>query len=211
VVWREQIYEEMRDDIILYTRGTGERLNISDSENHPYTGPTMCRISDNGFVTFQAVEQHLVSWDNEVYVWDGSKIINVSNSPNHEYYPRINSRGDVGWTVDTDGEDDDIYLACLQEEEDDGDEDGVEDNDFPECFIATACYGSPMAKEVQALRYFWDHYLLKSPAGRTYVRFYESSGLPTSCHKTRSLRSEWNPCRVYMTYPFRTGTCNRFS
>ena len=40
------------------------------------------------------------------------------------------------------------------------------------CFIATACYGTSMAKEVKTLCTFRDKYLLKSAAGRSLVRFY---------------------------------------
>ncbi len=177
VVYREQVEEGMREDIIFYDHSTGDTINISDSENQPFQGPTMCRISDNGYVTFQAVELEMVSWNNEVYVWDGSEIINISNSPDNEYYPRINSLGNVVWAVDTDGEDDEIYLAYLPEEDDgDGDGDGDEDGGFPDCFIATACFGSPLAEEVQILRNFRDQYLMKNSAGRAFVRLYNKYG-----------------------------------
>lgn len=40
------------------------------------------------------------------------------------------------------------------------------------CFIATACYGTPMAEEVKILGAFRDKYLLTNPAGQTFVKFY---------------------------------------
>lgn len=40
------------------------------------------------------------------------------------------------------------------------------------CFIATASFGTPFAKEVRMLSEFRDRYLLTNPAGRAFVRFY---------------------------------------
>jgi len=40
------------------------------------------------------------------------------------------------------------------------------------CFVATVCYGGPMADEVVLLRRFRDDVLLRKPAGRMLARFY---------------------------------------
>jgi hypothetical protein len=40
------------------------------------------------------------------------------------------------------------------------------------CFIATACYGTPMAEEVMSLRTFRDTYLLTNPIGEGFVNSY---------------------------------------
>ncbi|MDH4219142.1 MAG: hypothetical protein OEW23_10240, partial [Candidatus Aminicenantes bacterium] len=41
------------------------------------------------------------------------------------------------------------------------------------CFIATACYGTSMVKEVKILSAFRDQYLLTNPMGRVLVNFYK--------------------------------------
>jgi len=40
------------------------------------------------------------------------------------------------------------------------------------CFIATAAYGTPMAKEIEILREFRDKYLMTNPVGKGLVEFY---------------------------------------
>jgi uncharacterized repeat protein (TIGR02543 family) len=40
------------------------------------------------------------------------------------------------------------------------------------CFIATAAYGTPIAKEIQILRQFRDEYLLTNPPGQALVALY---------------------------------------
>jgi hypothetical protein len=40
------------------------------------------------------------------------------------------------------------------------------------CFIASAAYGTPMAKEIEILREFRDKYLMTNPVGKGLVEFY---------------------------------------
>jgi uncharacterized repeat protein (TIGR01451 family) len=48
------------------------------------------------------------------------------------------------------------------------------------CFIATAAYGTPMAKEIQILRDFRDGYLLTNPLGQALVDFYYKVSPPVA-------------------------------
>jgi len=56
-------------------------------------------------------------------------------------------------------------------------EDGERDEMFTErggggCFIATAAFGTPFAKEINVLRNWRDDWLLKNRLGVIFVRFY---------------------------------------
>ncbi|MFW6105384.1 MAG: CFI-box-CTERM domain-containing protein [Chloroflexota bacterium] len=48
------------------------------------------------------------------------------------------------------------------------------------CFIATAAYGTPMAKEVEILREFRDKYLMTNPVGKGLVDFYYKVSPPVA-------------------------------
>jgi len=50
------------------------------------------------------------------------------------------------------------------------------DDDF--CFIATAAYGTPTAKEIDELRRFRDEYLRDSHLGNEFIKFYYEKSPP---------------------------------
>jgi len=47
-----------------------------------------------------------------------------------------------------------------------------------DCFIATAAYGTPTAREIDVLRTFREGVLRQSPAGRDYIDFYYAASPP---------------------------------
>ena len=55
---------------------------------------------------------------------------------------------------------------------------GISLNPWDYCFIATAAYGTPAAREIQVLRDFRDDVLLKSSAGQDMVGFYYAASPP---------------------------------
>jgi|GEM_PF-6766446 len=46
------------------------------------------------------------------------------------------------------------------------------------CFIATAAYGTPLHEDINVLRDFRDEYLMKNPAGRSFVNVYYTTSPP---------------------------------
>ena len=50
----------------------------------------------------------------------------------------------------------------------------------PPCFIATACYGTPFAPDVDTLRQFRDRVLARSRGGRVFMRIYYRSSPPVA-------------------------------
>ena len=64
------------------------------------------------------------------------------------------------------------------------------------CFIATACYGTPMAEEVITLRKFRDEYLLTNAPGRLFVKTYYRTSPPIADYiaKHPILRSTVRVC-----------------
>ncbi len=82
-----------------------------------------------------------------------------------------------------------VRVTTVSDDGDDGDGDDGDDGDgdngdgvgsggddgvgtLPGCFVATACYGTPMAREVKTLSCFRDEYLLGNSLGRMFVQTY---------------------------------------
>jgi M6 family metalloprotease-like protein len=80
-------------------------------------------------------------------------------------------------------------------------------NGNPQCFIATAAYGSPLEPHVMALRAFRDNVLLKNAAGRAFVSFYYRFSPPVAGfigrHETVRTMARWGltPIVYGVRYP----------
>lgn len=70
----------------------------------------------------------------------------------------------------------------------------------PNCFIATACYGSPDAAEVQLLRRFRDEWLLNYRMGRAFIHFYYAASPPVA-HFLRTHEPARKAVRVGIVAP----------
>lgn len=78
------------------------------------------------------------------------------------------------------------------------------------CFIATAVYGSPMAKEVDLLRYLRDEVLQKSLLGRLFVSIYYLISPPIAKIIARSDFMK-NIVRTAVIYPLLRGIKQKFN
>jgi len=102
------------------------------------------------------------------HTYDAGTMVNLVATPNAGY-DFVNWTGDVGTIAD---DEDDTTTITMN-----GDYSIVANFEevptFPVgCFIATAAYGTPMAKEIQILRELRDEYLLTNPVGQALVDFY---------------------------------------
>jgi len=59
------------------------------------------------------------------------------------------------------------------------------------CFIATACFGTPMSKEVIVLTRFRDSKLLPTSLGRAFIEFYYKTSPPIASYLKKNEHAAW--------------------
>ena len=117
-------------------------------------GLTVTSIEDGQITTFTATD------------------IPITSGALHQYTVDWNvcSQGEECVTVQVDSDGDGIFERTIT-----SDSELTGDEFIPPssgCFITTAAYGTPMAKEIEVLRDFRDEYLLTNPVGKALVDFY---------------------------------------
>jgi uncharacterized repeat protein (TIGR02543 family) len=107
------------------------------------------------------------------YTYDEATEVTIRAIPNSGYTFS-------GWSVDASGTTNPITIAMDSDKsitanfaKTQSDDDGKDNKGV--CFIATACYGTPMAEEVKTLCAFRDQYLLTNPIGKALVKIYYSN------------------------------------
>jgi isopenicillin-N N-acyltransferase-like protein len=112
------------------------------------------------------------------FIYEKGTVVDLVAEP-EEGYHFINWTGDVDTIDDIDDAETSItmendYEITANFEE----EPPEEESSGGMCFIATAAYGTPMAKEIEILLEFRDGYLLTNPLGQALTDFYYSISPP---------------------------------
>ena len=150
-------------DIIIVSKGDGFNFDQprSDAENGKL------------YLTITAGSGGTTDPSPGTYTYDEGTEVTIKATPNSGYI-FVAWSGDVTSTANpitiTMDSNKSITANFTQESGGDGGGDGGDGGGI--CFIATACYGTPMAEEMKTLCAFRDQYLLTNPIGRALVKLY---------------------------------------
>jgi immune inhibitor A len=139
-------------------------LIIDEDEGHPkYMGwESGSGIEPNG--TYSTIISGLSAGEHNYYFYFEDGEGGVARMPPSGTYPgpTVSGGEEQQQTQDDDEEGDDRDVSLVQWD----------------CFIATASYGTPMAKEVGILCQFRDRYLITTPLGEKFVMLYYRTSPP---------------------------------
>jgi hypothetical protein len=128
-------------------------------------------------------------WDDDTQTWvvEGNNDQGVASPPtpataSHIGRYGVDTTNNFAWAIVDHLS---IFGGGVVEEEAEPEPDGDDDEHEPlfgiaGCFIATACFGTPMAEEVKVLNQFRDECLLTNPVGTIFVETYYKVSPPVA-------------------------------
>ena len=153
----------LKDNGTVWAWGSNSYGQLGDGTTTNKTTPVpvsdltgVTAIAGGGYHTIALKE------DGTVWAWGGNSSGQLGDGPEPWVPVQVKGEGGAGYL--------ELFIPLLVDLKGGGNR----------CFIATACYGTPMAEDVITLRKFRDEYLLTNAPGRLFVRTYYKTSPPAA-------------------------------